>query len=58
MGIGRLTKQKNFVLLLNSFKKILVKYPKLNLIILGDGEERYNLIDKIKTLNLEKNVFS
>ena len=57
LGIGRLTKQKNFILLLNSFKKILVKYPKLNLIILGDGEERNNLLDKIKTLNLEKNVF-
>ena len=57
LGIGRLTKQKNFALLLNSFKKILVKYPKLNLIILGEGEEKYNLINKIKILNLEKKVF-
>ena len=57
LGIGRLTKQKNFILLLNSFKRILVKFPNLKLIILGDGEEKSNLINKIKILNIEKNVF-
>ena len=57
LGIGRLTKQKNFELLLNSFKKILVKYPKLNLIILGEGEEKYNLKNKIKILNIKKKFF-
>ena len=35
----------------------MVKYPKLNLIILGEGEEKYNLKNKIKILNLEKKVF-
>ena len=57
LGIGRLTKQKNFKLLLNSFKEILVKYPKLNLVILGEGEEKNNLTKQIKVLDLEKKVF-
>ena len=57
LGIGRLTKQKNFSLLINSFKEILKRYPNLRLIILGDGEEKHKLNRLVKQLSLEKEIF-
>ena len=57
LGIGRLTKQKNFSLLISSFKEILKKYPDLKLIILGDGEERYKLNQLVKQLSLDEKIF-
>ena len=35
---GRLTKQKNFELLINGFNEIYQNYPEINLVIAGDGE--------------------
>ena len=43
IGIGRLTKQKNFGLLINFFKKISDLYPNLNLVIIGEGEKESEL---------------
>ena len=40
IGIGRLTKQKNFELIINFFKKIFNTYPNLNLVIIGEGEKK------------------
>ena len=57
LSIGRLTEQKNFIFLLEGFKKINKMYPELNLVILGEGEQRSNLERKIKKLNLENKVF-
>ena len=57
LGIGRLTKQKNFDLLINFFSEISNDYPELFLIILGEGEERLNLEKKIKKKKLENKVF-
>ena len=57
LGIGRLTKQKNFDLLINFFSEISNDYPELFLIILGEGEERLNLEKKIKKKKLENRVF-
>ena len=57
LGIGRLTKQKNFDLLINFFSQISNDYPELLLIILGEGEERLNLERKIKNKELENKVF-
>jgi len=66
ISIGRLTKQKNFIFLINVFKEISKKYKKLNLIILGEGEQRkilekkikdYNLSDKIYLLGYKKNIY-
>ena len=37
---GRLSKEKNIELLVNSFKKFRKKYPSSKLLILGDGPER------------------
>ena len=57
LSVGRLTKQKNFSLLINSFFEICKKYPKLNLVILGEGEERKKLEEQIKKFKIEDKVF-
>ena len=46
LSIGRLTRQKNFLLLIIAFKEIIKNYPNLKLIILGEGEDRKK-IEKI-----------
>ena len=56
IGIGRLAKQKNSSLLIKGFNKIKIKYPNLNLIILGEGEEERALKALIKKFNIEKSV--
>ncbi len=67
LSVGRLTKQKNFDFLISAFKVISKSHTDLELIILGEGEERENLEAKIKELNLtnivhlkgfESNVFN
>ena len=57
LSIGRLTKQKNFSLLINAFKEITKEYPSLKLIILGEGEERKKLEKLIRNLSLKNIVF-
>jgi len=56
LNIGRLTKQKNQVVLIKSFKEILKKYKNLKLIILGSGEKYQELIDLAKDLNLKNKI--
>ncbi len=52
IGLGRLTKQKNFRLLINAFSKInFIKDTKL--IIVGDGEEKKYLNKLIQKLDME-----
>lgn len=67
LAVGRLTKQKNFDFLISTFKIINNSHSDLELIILGEGEERENLETKIKELDLinivhlkgfESNVFN
>ena len=57
VSIGRLTKQKNFLFLLNCFKKIIDKNKNNYLYILGNGENYKKLEEFIKKNNLEKNIF-
>ena len=57
LSIGRLTKQKNFPLLIKAFKKILKYYPNLKLIILGEGEDRKKIEKLIRKLKLRDHVF-
>jgi len=57
LNIGRLTKQKNQILLIKAFSKISAANKDLNLIIVGDGEEKSNLENYIKFKNLENKVF-
>ena len=56
LGIGRLTKQKNFKLLINAFAEISTKLPKLELIIIGEGEEKNKLQRLISELGLDNKV--
>lgn len=55
LGVGRLTKQKDFPTLIRAFSLILQQIP-AKLIILGEGEDRGRLEYLIKELKLENDV--
>ena len=57
IGIGRFTRQKNFLLLIKAFKKILIKYPNYHLILLGEGEQEEMLKEEAKKLEIQNKVF-
>ena len=66
IGIGRLTRQKNFLLLIKAFKQITTKHPNYHLILLGEGEEKNLLLkeviklkiqDKVSFLGYQENVY-
>ena len=57
LNIGRLTKQKNQLLLLKAFSKISISNKNLNLVIVGEGEERSKLESYINSKNLGTKVF-
>ena len=46
ISIGRLTKQKNFTFLIDGFKEVNKKIQDINLIIIGEGEEKKKITDK------------
>ena len=56
ISIGRLTRQKNFLLLIRAFEQILTKYPKYHLILLGEGEEKDLLVKEVKKLKIQDKV--
>ena len=56
VGIGRLTRQKNFLLLIKAFKKILAKYPDCHLVLLGEGEQKNLLIKEAKKLEIQSKL--
>lgn len=56
VSIGRLTKQKNYDFLIESFKSS-IKDGNLKLLIIGSGEEKNFLEKKIENLNLLGRVF-
>lgn len=55
--IGRLTKQKNFLFLLNSFQSVLNMRPNIKLLIIGEGEQRKSIEDLIKKYNFKDKVY-
>lgn len=57
IGIGRLTKQKNFELIINFFKQISNTYPNLNLVLIGEGENKTRLKKLSINLGIEKRVY-
>ena len=57
LSIGRLTKQKNFTLLIKSFNEIKKKLPDIKLVILGEGEERTKLENLVSSFKLSSSVF-
>lgn len=56
VSVGRLTEQKNFSLLIDSFNKIKKDINDYKLIIYGEGPLRKTLEDKIKKYNLDNSV--
>lgn len=56
VAAGRLTEQKNFQLLINSFSKIASKHSDYNLIIYGEGPQKNQLLNLIEQLNLKDRV--
>ena len=56
LSVGRLTKQKNFIFLIKNFNIILNNFPKLKLVILGEGELKNDLINQCKKLNIQDNI--
>lgn len=57
VAIGRLSEQKNHLLLINAFKKVHDDFPEYKLYIYGEGSLREALNKQIKSLYLEKSVF-
>ncbi len=56
IGCGRLTKAKNFQLLISTFGRLLRTHA-IRLIILGDGELKNDLLRQIDKLNLNDDVY-
>lgn len=57
INVGRLHLAKNQLFLLNVFSAILKKQPNSKLIIVGDGELKTDLEEKITKLDLTRDVF-
>lgn len=57
VSIGRLTPQKNQLLLIDVFSKIVRDYNHYSLVIYGEGELRPVLEEQIKKYGLEEHVF-
>lgn len=57
VSIGRLTHQKNFELLIHNFLSLKKITPFLKLIILGEGEQKQNLLSLIKKKGLNNEIF-
>jgi glycosyltransferase involved in cell wall biosynthesis len=55
-SIGRLSPWKGFSKLVEVMSDLVKENNNFKLVIAGDGEERKNIEDKIKSLNLENNV--
>ncbi|AOM75931.1 glycosyltransferase [Pedobacter steynii] len=54
LGVGRLSYEKGFDLLIDAFSKLRIK--NIDLIIVGQGQERQNLAAQINRLNLQDRV--
>ena len=57
IAIGRLTRQKNFLMLCKAVKKVALNFPSFKLVIAGDGEDKNKILSYIKKNDLEKNIF-
>lgn len=56
IGIGRLERQKNFILLIKAYRILLDRGIKHSLIILGQGSQKEYLVNEVKKLNMEEKV--
>lgn len=56
VALGRLTKEKGYIHLLNSFYHVLLDQKDAGLVIVGEGSERECLEKRVKELGIEENV--
>jgi len=56
LWIGRFTRGKGLDYLIDAFGVLSQKYPKLHLLLIGDGPEKSNILDKISKLSIENRV--
>ena len=56
LGVGRLTRQKDFSTLIRAFAEFGKENPEEKLLILGEGEEREKLESLVKELNISERV--
>lgn len=56
LATGRLVSKKGFIYLINVLPSVLSRIPEAKLVIVGDGDQRKNLEDRTKTLEVEKKV--
>ena len=57
LSAGRLTKQKNYEFLINEFAEFSKTNNQYILVILGEGEEKNNLLKLVENKGIDKNVF-
>lgn len=57
LSIGRFTKQKNYLYLINEFEKYLKNFAEIKLLIIGEGEEKAKLQKIIKEKKLNNKIF-
>ena len=56
ISVGRLTRQKNYLLLLEAFNKKDIR-ENYNLLIIGEGEDKDKLEEYIKVNRLNENIY-
>lgn len=56
IGIGRLERQKNFILLIRAYKILLDREFKHRLIILGQGSQKECLVNEVKKMKIDEKV--
>jgi len=57
LSVGRFSKQKNFIYLINEFEKFLLKSKNFKLLIIGGGEDESQLKKLVKNKGLEDDIF-
>ena len=57
VNVGRLTIQKGLPNLLHAFKEVVARRPKTFLLLVGDGEQKFELISLAAELGIGANVF-
>jgi glycosyltransferase involved in cell wall biosynthesis len=57
LAVGRLSEEKRFNYLIETFANLATKYPHWDLVILGEGVLRSDLEQQIRELVLEKRIF-
>ncbi|MDD5194879.1 MAG: glycosyltransferase family 4 protein [Candidatus Omnitrophica bacterium] len=57
LSYGRFIYKKGFDILINAFKYVLEKFPNVDLVLAGDGEEKKSLEEQMRGLGLEGRIF-